>query len=140
MPEGSNFCPQCGKTILPAGNATGSAPIENAAPLAQNLAAVLAYFFIPAIAFLFWNTYKRNPFVRFHGFQAMLYCAAAVVFAIVIMTIGTIPAIAILSIPLGMVFFCGVIICDAALMIKAYQGERYKLPVLGELAERCAQW
>jgi uncharacterized membrane protein len=131
LPENSGFCPQCGKLVA-------ARPGAPAPPVPDNLAAVLTYFFLPALAFLFWEAYRRNQFVRFHCLQAILYCVAAGLTASAIMVIGMIPAFAILSIPLGMVFFCGTMIWAAALMVKAYQGERYKLPIIGEVAEQYA--
>ncbi len=75
---------------------------------------------------------KEDDFVRFHAMQS-------------IVTFG---ALSILSIGLGVMMSIGVfgsLIRIAAvalwilLMVKAYQGERYKLPVIGDMAEQWAK-
>ena len=82
------FCPTCGKATGAAGGAAVAAqppprrhrspPAANttAAPLAENIAGMLAYFtIIPAIVFLLIEPYNKNHFVRFHSFQCLFTVA-----------------------------------------------------------------
>ena len=100
--------------------------------LADNVAGALAYItIIPAIIFLVMEPYNKRPFIRFHAFQslglAVCWFASSVVMVIPIL--GWIAGI------IGMlVTFCAWVLC----IVKAYGGEKFKLPVLGDFAEKTA--
>ncbi len=85
--------------------------------------AVLAYLFLPAIYFLV--TKEQNSLVSFHSKQALIFCLAFVLGNILL---GLIPVIAsLLLLPFwNVAFFLGWLF----LIIKAYQGEEYKIPWL----------
>ena len=153
MGDNASFCPQCGKA---AGAATGTAaapapaPASSgasapAAPMAENVAGLLAYFtIIPAIVFLLIEPYNRNRYVRFHSFQCLFTCGALIVLHVVLSIIGY-------AMP---IFFLGVwgllglaeLALWVLLVVKAYQHELdehgnpilFKLPIVGELAEKQA--
>ncbi len=75
---------------------------------------------------------KENKFVRFHAMQSIVVFGA---FSVVTYILSFIPFIGwIISGLLGVLAFVLWII----LMIKAYQGERYKLPWAGNFAEKQA--
>ena len=97
--------------------------------LEANLAAALSYLvgFVTGIIFLLWE--KDNRFVRFHAMQStMVFGAFFIVY--VVLTITLVGAILIL--PLMLVQLVVWVLC----MIKAFQGEMFKLPVIGEMAEK----
>ena len=105
--------------------------------LDQNIAGALSYiFFVVAIVWLVIEPFKNNKFIRFHAFQSLFLAAASVVFFIGgSIVLGILPVvgalIGLLVIPLGsLAFFVIWIIC----IIKAYQNEEYKLPIIGKLA------
>lgn len=132
------FCPKCGKSIGAAASAGGpsaaTAPAATApaAGLQDNVAGLLCYFLIPAIIFLVMEPYNRNKFIRFHAFQSIIYEIAWFVVAAVV---GILPVINLLLLPLAsLAFFIGWIIC----LIKAFQGQMFKLPVIGAIAEKQA--
>ncbi len=98
--------------------------------LEQNVAGLLCYagWWITGIIFLLIE--KENQFVRFHAVQSIIVFGAYTVVAIIL---GWIPIIGwIIGIILGVVAFILWII----LMLKAYQGEKYKLPIAGDIAEK----
>ncbi|MGB8063239.1 MAG: hypothetical protein WCF26_15195 [Candidatus Sulfotelmatobacter sp.] len=111
-------------------------------PLPVNLAGALAYFtFVPAIVFLFVDPYKKNRFVRFHSIQCLLFSGAVIVLSAALRLAG----LAIFLIPLLgplLVAVVDVVVALAAvllwlvLVVKAFQGEMFKLPVLGDFAEQ----
>ncbi len=112
-------------------------------PIAENIAGVIAYMTIfPAIVFLVLEPFKRNLFVRFHSFQHLLLWAAGVVFGIASGIVGAIlqlmPFMRVLVFPftglVGLAFF----FLWVLLVVKAYNHEMFKLPILGDLAERWA--
>ncbi|MBI2340613.1 MAG: DUF4870 domain-containing protein [Deltaproteobacteria bacterium] len=111
--------------------------------LAPNVASLLCYIctFITGIVFLIVE--KDNRDVRFHAWQAIIFGIAMLVVQIALSILGAIlgavasvlgAIIAILAPVVWLVFFIFWVIC----MIKAYQGERYKLPILGDMAEKQA--
>ncbi|PYQ37482.1 MAG: hypothetical protein DMG99_20935, partial [Acidobacteria bacterium] len=55
-----------------------------ASGLTPNLAGALAYILglITGVLFLVLEPYKRDPFVRFHAMQSVLYSGAVIVFSI----------------------------------------------------------
>ena len=101
--------------------------------LADNVAGALAYVTIlPAILFLVLADYNKRPFVRFHAFQCI--CLAVCAFALSIIMI--IPILGWIVGLLGdLVLFVMWIMC----IVKAYGGERWKVPVLGNYAENLAK-
>lgn len=138
--DNAAFCAKCGKstgTAAPAptaaGPATGAVPASApAAGLQDNVAGMLSYFLIPAIIFLVMEPYNRNRFIRFHAFQGIFYSIAWFVAGVIA---GFLPILNLLLIPLvGLAFLIGWVI----LAVKAFQGQKFKLPVIGELAEKQA--
>jgi len=100
--------------------------------LTDNNAAGLAYItIIPAIVFLVVAPYNQKAFIRFHCWQSIFLNIAW--FAICI--IGIIPFIG------WLIFGVGVLVLFVAwiiVLLKAFKGERYKLPFIGDLAEKQA--
>ena len=95
-------------------------------------AGMLSYFLIPALIFLVMEPYNRNRFIRFHAFQGIFYSIAWFVAGVIA---GFLPILNLLLIPLvGLAFLIGWVI----LAVKAFQGQKFKLPVIGELAEKQA--
>ncbi len=109
--------------------------------LPVTLAGALAYFLLPAIIFLFIEPYNKNRFVRFHSFQCIGVWLAAILIGALLRIAGvvvySIPVIGhlliwLLSMVVGLAFLMTWIV----LLVKALQGEMFKLPVIGSLAER----
>lgn len=137
MDDSAAFCPKCGKGTASAGQA-GAAPtpapvFAPAVGLTDNIAGALAYFtIIPAIVFLVVAPYNRNRFVRFHSFQCLFL---AVLWVALHFVVAFMPFIHfMLWSVLGLVGFVVWIIC----VVKAYQGQMWKFPVLGDIAEQQA--
>ncbi len=98
--------------------------------LEENVAGLLCYLLGFITGILFYVLEKDNSFVRFHAMQSIITFGAIFVLSIVL---GFIPIIGwILALLLPFVALALWII----LMIKAYQGERYKLPIVGDMAEK----
>lgn len=95
----------------------------------ENLMGVAAYLlgFITGIIFLFIE--KESKFVRFHAMQSTIVFGGIFV---INLALGFIPILG---------WFAGLVLSFAAfvmwivLMWKAFQGEMYKLPFVGDLAE-----
>jgi uncharacterized membrane protein len=126
----------------PPGAQPYSHPPAQTGGLSDNMAAALSYLFtvITGILFLVLEPYNRSKFVRFHAFQSIFFFAAWMVFWI-LMTILT------YMLPFGLGFLLGLLSIVVwlgglavwiLLMVKAYNNERFKLPVIGDLAEKQA--
>lgn len=115
--------------------------------LDSNVAGMLSYLtmFLCCIGVIvdlvFFITEKENRFVRFHAMQSLLLLVAGMIVSIATTALAIILAIAhlgalaaLIRLPVGLGFIIILIICA----IKAYQGEMYKLPVIGNLAENIA--
>ena len=96
----------------------------------ENLEASLCYIvgWVTGIIFLFVE--KENDFVRFHAMQSLVTFVGLFIIGIVapiIPILGSI--ISFFMFPIGIVLWL-------LLMYKAYKGERYKLPYVGDFSEK----
>ena len=90
------------------------------------LAGLLCYIWIVGVVFLFIS---KDKFVRFHAFQSLFL---GIAFTLLSIVCGFIPFIWFFSWILWPLYMALVIV----MMIKAYNGEKYKLPIIGDIAER----
>jgi uncharacterized membrane protein len=139
--DGTTTCAACAGRIPAAPVAAASAP---AMGMADNVAGMLAYItIIPAIIFLIVEPYNKNRFVRFHAWQNIFLHLAAIVMwiALMILTVAAsiVPIVGHLIVMLlGLVVWVGFFVIWIVLLIKANQGQMYKLPFIGDLAEKQA--
>jgi uncharacterized membrane protein len=110
-----------------------------------NVAAGLSYLFSIIGGLIFYFGEKQNRFVRFHAMQSMLFNAFWIVLFIVLFSVQSFLYASIILIPLAFVFTCLTILLPLALlvvwivlMVYAFQGKYFKLPVLGDYAEKYA--
>ncbi|HEY41277.1 MAG TPA: DUF4870 domain-containing protein [Dehalococcoidia bacterium] len=95
-----------------------------------NVAGLLCYVLGWVTGIIFFIMEKENQFVRFHAMQSIVTFGA---FTIVSIVLSFIPVVGwVLGMLLGILAFILWII----LMMKAYQGEKYKLPIAGDFAEK----
>ncbi len=83
---------------------------------------------------IFYLVEKENKFVRFHAVQSMVVFGG--IFIINLVLGFMLPSM--LSGPISLLLGLLGFILWIALMVKAYQGEKFKLPVAGEVAEKHA--
>jgi len=127
------------ESLLPEPRAQGTVGV-----LPENIAGGLAYFtFLPAVVFLLLDPYRKNRFVRFHSLQCLLLWGAAILFAIALKLASVVLFIIPLLGPLlvtivGAVIVLAGIVIWMVLVIKAFQGEMFKLPILGDVAAQQA--
>ena len=107
--------------------------------LSDNAAGGLAYVtIIPAIVFLIVEPFSKNPFVRFHSWQNIFLSIAWIVVDIALMMLGFMPFIRWMNLLLWPVVGLGFFLLWLIAMINAFTGKRFKLPVIGDLAEKQA--
>ncbi|MFZ0773301.1 MAG: hypothetical protein WAN08_17930 [Candidatus Sulfotelmatobacter sp.] len=147
MPDTVAFCPGCGRAMRP-GVQPAIQPGErvqgNVGALPQSVAGALAYCtIIPAIVFLLVEPYSKDRFVRFHSFQCIGLWLAALVVGAALRVAGFllffVPVLGhLISWLAYMVVSLGFFVIWVVLVVKALQGERFKLPVAGDFAEQKA--
>lgn len=100
---------------------------------------MLAYVtIIPAIIFLVIEPYNKNRFIRFHSFQCIFFCVAIIAISIGLSIFSLIPFIGLILLPVHLLFGLGIFAVWIILMLKANQGQMFKLPVIGDMAEKQA--
>ena len=98
---------------------------------------------LPAVIFLLVNPFKRDRFVRFHALQSLLFVAAVVATAVLLRLISLVllilPGFGLLFMLLMLTIVAiGLGIVWLLLVVKALQGEPFRLGLIGQLAERYA--
>lgn len=97
--------------------------------LQENVAGLLCYLGAWVTGVIFLILEPKNVFVRFHALQSIVTFGGLSVLGFII---GFMPFFGwFTSAALGLLGF----ILWIVLMVKAYQGQRYKLPVAGDIAE-----
>jgi uncharacterized membrane protein len=129
------MCPACSRSAAP-----GIQPAAAAAGgLTDNVAGMLAYVtFIPAIIFLVIEPYNKSRFIRFHSFQSIFLAVAMIAISIALSVFSFIPVLGLMLLPLHFLIWLGVFALWIVLLIKANSGQMWKLPVIGDMAEKQA--
>lgn len=128
------------------GSTPQPAPAQSSGGLEPNIAGLLCYSPIGLICDIIWlvaDPYKNNKFIRFHAFQSLFLCGACfalgiafgIMNVIVAMAIG--PLVAVLGL-LELVLWFGIFGLCIFMMVKCYQNETIKLPVIGPMAAKQA--
>ena len=117
--------------------------------LDENVAALLSYVFGWISGLVFFLIEKDSRLVRFHAMQSLLLSGGGLVIVIALWVVWIVLAIiasqisgllsTLISLVLGlllMAIFVGILIGAILCLIKAYQGQYFKLPVIGNLAEK----
>jgi uncharacterized membrane protein len=99
--------------------------------LDENIASAACYVLGWLTGIIFFIMEKENKTVRFHAMQSIITFLGLGIIAVVI---GFIPFIGLISLLLWLVM----LVLWIVLMLKAYQGEKFKLPVIGDIAEKQA--
>jgi len=137
--EGAAFCPACGAAR--SGGGGGSTAGTGTSGVEENVAGLLAYalWWITGIIFLLID---KRPSVRFHaaqsivlfgGLTAIQFVLGAVIGGTAMM--GSFFAMgSMYALIFTLLRFLGIVLWILC-MVKAYQGERFKLPFVGDIAE-----
>ena len=110
-----------------------------------NVAAGLSYLFSLIGGLIFYFGEKQNRFVRFHAMQSILFNAFLIILFIVVSVLETVFAATVVLAPVALVLGCltffvaiAALVVWIVLMVYAFQGKYFKLPVIGDYAERYA--
>ena len=124
-------------------------PTKSSTGLDENIAALLSYLLGWIGGLIFFLIEKDSRLVRFHAMQSILLSAVALVvgfglwiLSLILAIIGSALADALGALVwilatlvfcvFGLALFVGAILC----MVKAFQGQYFKLPVIGNFAEK----
>jgi uncharacterized membrane protein len=123
MPASAAFCPGCGWSMTPL-------------PPAERAVAAIAYFtFVAAAVVLFLPAYRSNRFVRFHAWQSSLLWGVFFVLTIAAVFLSNVAA-AVAFLLFGILASLAMFFLWMVLTFKAWEGERFELPLFGDLAAR----
>ncbi|MFP8958626.1 hypothetical protein ACLI4Y_18105 [Natrialbaceae archaeon A-CW3] len=142
-------CNDCGSTVGEAVDAdlTGT-ETEIVGGLEEHVAGALCYLFGFVTGIVFLLLEERNEFVRFHAAQSTIVfgglLAVGIALNVVIVFFELIPGIGwlfaagvgVLMAVAGLLLMPIVFILWLVLMLKAYRGDRFALPIVGGIAER----
>lgn len=162
-PMEGRFCAKCGAMAgatppAPAPMATGAAGAgagTQAAPatggLSENGASALCYLFgfVTGVLFLVLEPYNKNRSIRFHAFQSIFLnitviavwiglTIISVILGAILGSLGMFGIIGLLFSLLHLVVWLGSVGLWIFMMIKASQGQKVVLPIIGPLAEKQA--
>jgi uncharacterized membrane protein len=123
----------------------GPPPSAQPAGMTENMACALCYLlgWLTGVLFLVLEPYNRNKTIRFHAFQSIFMCIALFAVYIVLFIISgvllLVPFIgAAISVAIHLILGFGTFALWLFLMYKAYNNERFVLPIIGPLAEKQA--
>ena len=104
--------------------------------LESNIAGLLSYLVGWVTGLVFFLIEKEDESVRFHAMQSIIFFGAITVIQIVLSILGIIPALGLVFSIIGYLVWLFAVVMWIVFMVKAYQGERFKFPVTGDLAEK----
>ncbi len=128
IPENAAFCPECGAELKRT-KRTQKKSNKTSLGLEENLEGALAYLLVFVSGIILYFIEEKSYFVRFHAFQSTIIFLGLFIVGAILSPIPIFGAIvgAILGIIGFIVWVVG--------MIKAYKGELYKFPIVGDIAE-----
>ncbi len=98
--------------------------------LEENVEAALSYVLLWITGIVFYILERESEFVRFHAMQSIVVFLSLTVLQKLVLVIPLLGAVfSLLVSVLGFILWI-------LLIVKAYQGEFFKLPIAGEVAER----
>jgi uncharacterized membrane protein len=131
------FCPSCG---APQGTGVGTAVTPTSGTqsgLSENVAGLLCYLLGWITGLIFFLIDKR-PFVRFHAAQSIVVFGGLTVIRIVLAMLFVSGGVAGVSMGMGLLWIVSLVglVLWILLMVKAYQGEKYRVPLAADLADQ----
>jgi uncharacterized membrane protein len=132
-------------------NPAPAQPGKSSTGLDENIAALLAYVFGWISGLIFFLIEKDSKLVRFHAMQALLLnicivvlCVALWIITFVLVLIASQLAdimgtlVGLLATLIWLALSVGILIAWVLCLVRAYQGKYFKLPIIGNLAEKIA--
>jgi uncharacterized membrane protein len=105
------------------------------APTERAVAAVAYLPLVPSAVILFLPAFRNHRFVRFHAWQSIFLWGVFFIFTVFALLLSNIAA-AIVFLLFGILATLAMLFLWIVLTLKAWEGERFELPLFGELAAR----
>ena len=137
---GAAFCPKCGASQSAVAAPAAGAAASPTAGMDENVAGLLSYVLGWLTGLIFFLIDKR-PFVKFHAAQSILLSVAIfVVYFAVAIGFGLFRVIGLgfFALFLWPIIGLAVFVLWLFMMYKAYQHEKFMLPIIGGIAESMA--
>ena len=141
--DNAGFCGTCGTPVSGSGTPASSTSPQGATQSAmdENIAGLLCYLLGWITGIIFLVTDKRS-YVRFHATQSIvvfggltiLYYVVGILFGISVFTTG-LAGFSLAYFLYRLLQLVGLVLW-IVLMIKAYQGSRFRVPIAADLAEK----
>ena len=141
LPEAATFCQKCGQA-----QPASATPTQHSG-LSQNTAATLSYV-LGWLTGLIFFLFDKRPYVRFHAAQSLITFG---VIHVVRIALGMVLGVGwwfggrhnvghfAIALPILSLIGLASLVLWIVLMVKAYQGQKFKLPLAGDLAESLAR-
>ncbi|MCJ7669531.1 MAG: zinc-ribbon domain-containing protein [Dehalococcoidia bacterium] len=146
-PEGAKFCSKCGAGLGVAAMLTEGAAkpeAESSTGMSANTAGLLCYLATWITGIIFAVLEKKSTFVKFHAWQSIMTFGVLTVVQIILSIISAIaaftfsPGLSVFALVLSVIVGVITVGLWIALMILAYQGKMWKVPLAGDWAEKQA--
>jgi uncharacterized membrane protein len=105
---------------------------KTATGLEENVAGLLCYVALWVSGIVFLILEPKNKFVRYHAIQSIIVFGAITIASAILSPLPVVGCF------FFWIFWLLTIVLWIVLMLKAYQGKKYKLPVSGKQAEKWA--
>jgi len=145
-PDEAKFCSKCGNRVGAAATPTEDAAkseAESSTGLSANVAGLLCYVALWVTGIVFVVLEKKSVFVKFHAWQSIMVFGVLTLAHLILSTM--LRAIAFATFSPGLLIFAGVmgwiigmlmLVLAIILVIQAYQGKMWKVPLAGDWAEK----
>ncbi len=120
------FCGECGTVVAESSVQT----TKKSSGMSENTKGALCYLLGWITGIIFLLTEKDNKFIRFHAVQSIIFSLALWVLTFLVEPRSYYDDYTLY----GFVIIIELVLW-VLLMYKAYQGKKYKLPVIGDIAE-----
>jgi uncharacterized membrane protein len=136
--DNATFCPSCGAQQTVIGSA--AVPSNTQSGLAENTAGALCYVLGWITGLVFFLTDKR-PYVQFHARQSIVVFGGLQILSFIV---ARIYGIGFMfggwgAFSIGMILYelihLAMLVLWIVLMIKAYQGDKFRVPIAADIAE-----
>ena len=117
--------------------------------LDENIAALLSYVFGWVSGLVFFLIEKDSKLVRFHAMQSILFCVVIAVLGIALWVVTFLFVLVAAMLPdimgtlfgflatlIWLVFSVALLIAWILCLVRAFQGQFYKLPIIGNMADK----
>ncbi|HET6980017.1 MAG TPA: DUF4870 domain-containing protein [Pyrinomonadaceae bacterium] len=129
-----------------------TAPAKSSTGLDENVAALLSYIAGWVSGLIFFLIEKDSRLVRFHAMQSLLLNVLVIVLAVVIWVVTVVlwlistqisgiisMLVSLIATLVWVALGIGILVAVIMCLIKAYQGQYFKLPIIGNFAEKFSQ-